>query len=153
VACLAFLSLRFSFNDFPDFFDWCWRGDLSAISCSLRLVNGLRTEICSPDQIVKEPSAFALGSEGDQLELVGADRSERVDASAASPDRHRANVLGFLALAAGAYLKLDGLALSQGRPDGLEVRNVNEHVLAATISRDETEPAVVIEELHFALHN
>ena len=36
VACLAFLSLRFSFNDFPDFFDWCWRGDLSAINCSLR---------------------------------------------------------------------------------------------------------------------
>ena len=86
------------------------------------------------------------------MELVGADRSERVDASAASPDWHRANVLGFLALAAGAYLELDGLALSHGRPDGLEVRNVNEHVLAA-ISRNETEPSVVIEELHFALHN
>jgi hypothetical protein len=107
---------------------------------------------CSPDQIVTEPSAFSLGSDGDQLELAGADASERVDASAVSPDRHRAHLLGFLALAAGAHLELDGLALSQGRPDGLEVRNVNEHVLAA-ISRDETEPAVVIEELHFALHN
>ncbi len=34
VACLAFFSSRFSFNDLPDFFDWCWRGDLSAIGCS-----------------------------------------------------------------------------------------------------------------------
>jgi hypothetical protein len=86
VACLAFFSLRFSFNDFPDFFDWCWRGDLSAISCSLRwwIVSGQRC--CSTDQIVKEPNAFGLGSEGDQLELAGADRSERIDASAASPD-------------------------------------------------------------------
>jgi hypothetical protein len=36
VACLAFFSIRFSFSDFPDFLDWCWRGDLSAINCSSR---------------------------------------------------------------------------------------------------------------------
>ena len=114
------------------------------------MVSGRRC--CSPDQVVKEPSAFSPGSGRHQLELAGADRSERVDVSALSPDRHRAHVLGFLALAAGAHLELDGLALSQGRPDGLEVRDVNEHVLAA-ISRDETKPAVMIEELHFALHN
>jgi hypothetical protein len=35
-ACFAFFWLRFSFSVLPDFFDWCWRGDLSAISCSLR---------------------------------------------------------------------------------------------------------------------
>jgi hypothetical protein len=35
VACLVFFSVRFSFNDLPDFLDWCWRGDLSATSvCS-----------------------------------------------------------------------------------------------------------------------
>ena len=28
-AVFAFLSTRFSFNDFPDFFDMAWRGDLS----------------------------------------------------------------------------------------------------------------------------
>jgi hypothetical protein len=30
-ACLSFFSPRFSFNDLAHFFDWCWRGDLSAI--------------------------------------------------------------------------------------------------------------------------
>src|SRR4029079_14741249 len=35
VACFAFFSLRFSLSVFPDRFDCCWRGDLSAISCSL----------------------------------------------------------------------------------------------------------------------
>ena len=107
------------------------------------MVSGRRC--CPPDQIVKEPSASGLRSDGDHLELAGADRSERGDASAASPDRHRTNVLGFLALAAGAHLELDGLALSQSRPDGLEIRNMNEHVLA-TVSRDETEPAVSVAE-------
>jgi hypothetical protein len=36
VACLTFFSIRFSFNDFPDFLDWCWRGDLSPIGGSSR---------------------------------------------------------------------------------------------------------------------
>jgi hypothetical protein len=32
---LPFFSVRFSFSDLPDFFDWCWRGDLSAtVVCS-----------------------------------------------------------------------------------------------------------------------
>jgi hypothetical protein len=62
VACLAFFSLRFSFNDFPDFFDWCWRGDLSAISCSLRwwMVSGRRC--CSPDEIVNRTEFVRLSS-------------------------------------------------------------------------------------------
>jgi hypothetical protein len=34
LACFAFFSPRFSFKVLPDFFDWCWRGDLSAICCS-----------------------------------------------------------------------------------------------------------------------
>jgi hypothetical protein len=33
-ACFAFFAARFCFNDVPDFFDSCCRGDLSAISCS-----------------------------------------------------------------------------------------------------------------------
>jgi hypothetical protein len=31
---LAFFSPRFPFRVLPDFFDWCWRGDLSAILSS-----------------------------------------------------------------------------------------------------------------------
>jgi len=31
LACFAFFSPRFSFKVLPDFFVWCWRGDLSAI--------------------------------------------------------------------------------------------------------------------------
>ena len=65
---------------------------------------------------------------------------------------HGADVLGFLALAAGPDLELDRLALGQGRAAGLKVGDVHEHVLAA-IPGDETEPSVLIEELHFALHN
>jgi hypothetical protein len=36
MACFAFFSPRFSFSDLPDFFDRCWRGDLSAMACSFR---------------------------------------------------------------------------------------------------------------------
>ena len=63
-----------------------------------------------------------------------------------------ADVLGFVALAAGADLELDGLPLRKSRPGGRQVRDVNEHVLT-TLAGDETETSVVIEELHFALHN
>ena len=63
-----------------------------------------------------------------------------------------ADVLGFLALAARTDLELDRLALGQTRAAGLQVGNVHEHVLAA-LSGDETETSVLIEELHFALHN
>ena len=38
-ACFAFFSPRFSFSDLPDFFDSCWRGDLSAMAYSFRLSN------------------------------------------------------------------------------------------------------------------
>ena len=62
-----------------------------------------------------------------------------------------ANVLGFLALATGADVELDGLTLGQRRTRGLKVRDMNKHVLAS-LPRDETESSVVIEELHFALH-
>ena len=62
-----------------------------------------------------------------------------------------ADVLGFLALATGADVELDGLALLERRARGLKVGDVYEHVLAA-LPRDETESSVVIEELHFALH-
>ena len=41
-----------------------------------------------------------------------------------------ADVLGFLALAAGADLELDGLALGQSRARGLKVGDVHEHVLS-----------------------
>lgn len=34
VACLAFLSARFSFSVLPVFFDCVWRGDLSAMEFS-----------------------------------------------------------------------------------------------------------------------
>ena len=63
-----------------------------------------------------------------------------------------ADVLGFLALAAGADLELDGLAFGQRRCARLEVGDVDEHVITA-VAGDETEPAVVVEELHFALHS
>ena len=57
----------------------------------------------------------------------------------------------FLALPTGTELELDDLALGQGRATGLEVGDVHEHVVAA-VAGDEPEPAVMIEELHFALH-
>ena len=63
-----------------------------------------------------------------------------------------ADVLGLFALAAWADLELDGLSLREGRAGGLKVGDVDEDVLTA-LPGDETEPAVVIEELHFALHN
>jgi hypothetical protein len=72
--------------------------------------------------------------------------------SPSSLGSHGADVLCFLALAAWADLELDGLALSQRRSAGLEVGDVDEHVVA-TVAGDETEPSIVIEELHFALHN
>ena len=65
---------------------------------------------------------------------------------------HGADVLGFLALAARTDLELDGLALRQGSATGLKVGDVHEHVLA-TLPGDESKPSVLIEELHFALHN
>jgi hypothetical protein len=65
---------------------------------------------------------------------------------------HGADVLGFLALAARADLELDGLALGQSRTGDLKVGDVDEHVLAV-LPGDETEASVLIEELHFALHN
>ena len=67
------------------------------------------------------------------------------------PRRHRADVLRFLALATGADLELDRLPLGKCRPRFLQVGDVHEDVLAA-FPGDETEPSVVIEELHFALH-
>ena len=68
----------------------------------------------------------------------GADGApRRPGGSAASVGSDGADVLGFLALAAGADLELDGLTLGQRRADSLEVRDVHEHVIAAAAHADE----------------
>jgi hypothetical protein len=90
------------------------------------------------------------------LETVALKPTEAADDPAdseASVGSNGADVLGFLALAAGADLELDRLTLGQRRAASLEVRDVHEHVVAAALPGDETEPSVVIEELHFALHS
>src|SRR3954453_4767557 len=68
------------------------------------------------------------------------------------PASDRADVLRLRALAAGADLELDPLALFEGLETlALDRREVHEHVVA-TLTRDESETLVGIEELHSALH-
>jgi hypothetical protein len=63
-----------------------------------------------------------------------------------------ADVARFFALAALTDVELDGLALDERLPaDALHVRDVHEHVIAA-LACDESEPSVLVEKLHFALH-
>ena len=57
-----------------------------------------------------------MGSERDQLELAGADRSERSMLPLRHPTDTGRTFLAFLTLAAGAHLELDGLALSEVVP-------------------------------------
>jgi hypothetical protein len=83
----------------------------------------------------EEPTGRRGGS-GGSSRAIGSDGSD---------------VLGFLALATGADLELNGLTLRQRGAGGLEIGDVHEHVLAV-LPGDETESTVLIEELHFALH-
>jgi hypothetical protein len=79
------------------------------------------------------------------------DRGEPTGGSFTAIGSHGPDVLGFLALATRADLELDGLTLGQRDAGGLEVGDVHEDVFTA-FPGDETEPSVLIEELHFALH-
>ena len=70
-----------------------------------------------------------------------------------STESEHADVLRLFTFAPGADIELDGLALGE-RLDALtlDVRDMHEHIIAS-LTRDEAEASVYVEELHRALHN